>query len=264
MSLIDSHLSFLRFINRRPATVRARADVLNAFSNYLQARPLPCATRSDVLGYLGRDHLEPASRSAYLSHLRGFYLWALDEHLVDADPTYRIPHPRVPKRVPRPFELDTVAFAVSCAPPRTKTWLLLMFLAGLRAMEVAGLRPDDVILAPTPILYLRERKGGDSGTVPAHPMVLDALAALPVRAGRWWNVSPRRVTVVVSEFLRSIEVEGTGHRFRHSAGTTWYEVSDHDVIAVQRLLGHALLTSTMIYVDVAPTRPAEVVAAVNL
>ena len=253
--MLEHHLNRLTLAGYRPRTIYARRALLTAFAAHMQ-RPLSEATRLDVESFLSRP-LSSQTRHTYLQHLRGFYRWAADEGLCQ-DPTVKVASVRVRKGTPRPIDSDALALAIHDAPARMRAWLLLMSHAGLRCCEVAPLRPIDVLDGKVPLLYLREVKGGGSATVPAHPLVLDALASLPVRNGLWWDVTPHHVTVQVSRYFRERGVAATAHQLRHFAGTSWYRAS-HDLLAVKALLRHASVASTEVYAGFDPTRPAEVV-----
>lgn len=259
--LITAHTAHLRLASYRPSTVKARTAVLRSFGKTLEARQqtLTTAGRLDVEAFLGRD-LAPESRRAYRGHLRGFYTWAVTEEFVHADPTAKLPAVRVPRGLPRPVPDEDLAKAVGNADPRMRAWLLLMALAGLRCLEVAGLRPSDVSVTDDgPLLYLRECKGGGTGVVPAHPALMAALIALPVRNGLWWDCTPRHVSSMVGLHLRAVGVNATAHRLRHSAGTAFYRASNFDLLATAQLLRHESVQSTQIYARVDPSRPAQVV-----
>lgn len=167
--------------------------------------------------------------------------------------------------MPRPISEEDLALALDNAPPRLRAWLLLMALAGLRALEISGLRPEDVIVSEHgALLFLRECKGGASATVPAHPAIVDALTQLPVRNGVWWSVLPRNVSSRVNKYLRSLGILATGHQLRHAAGTSWYRASGHDLLATAQLLRHARVSSTQIYAKIDAARPAQIVALVTV
>lgn len=260
-SLVAAHLSHLRLAAYRPSSVKARRSVLLAFERSLEGRHLREADRMDVQAYLGRD-LAPESRRAYRGHLRGFYLWAIDEGICSIDPTDKLPAVRVARGVPRPVSEDHLRKAVLNADPRMRSWLLLMTMAGLRCMEVAALRPEDVSETEHgPLLFLRECKGGGTGVVPCHPGILAALRPLPIRNGRWWDLSPHYISSCVGQYLRSVGVNATAHALRHSAGTEWYKVSGHDLLTTAQLLRHASVQTAQVYAKLDADRPAEVVRA---
>jgi integrase len=260
--LIPAHAAHLRLASYRPSSVKARVAVLTAFERGLDPHhTLATAERLHVEAFLGRD-LAPESRRAYRSHLRGFYTWATDEGHVAVDPTLKLPTVRVPRGVPRPITEEQLRKAVIYADARMRAWLLLMCLAGLRCMEVAGLRPEDLSETENgPLLFLRECKGGGTGVVPAHPGVVAALRHVPIRNGVWWTLSPHSISTAISTHLRSLGINATAHQLRHSAGTEWYRVSGHDLLTTARLLRHATVQTTQVYAKVEHTRPAEVVRA---
>lgn len=262
--MISRHIAHITLAGHRPRTIKSRREVLQRFRRDIHPRELEEATRSDVEHFLARD-LKPASRRAYLGHLRSFYSWALAEGMVEADPTARIPAIRVPVGTPRPLAPDHLALALDEAPPRMRAWLLLMALEGLRCIEVAGLRPCDLVeVEGSKMLYLRECKGGGTATMPAHPAVVEALEALPVRNGLWWEVNANTISTVVSRFLHGLGIDATAHRLRHTAGTSWYRASGNDLLTTARLLRHARVSTTQIYAQLDPQRPAEVVRLVSL
>lgn len=227
-------------------------------------RSLADATRHDVELWLSRP-LAPASRRTYRSALRGFYSWAVDEELLRTDPTVKVPTIRVPRGVPRPVSDDDLARALTGATPRMRSWLLCMALAGLRCCEVAALEPRDLITSPVGLLlHLRDPKGGGSATVPAHPLLVEALAALPTAGGVWWTVTPGTLSATVNRHLRAHDVRGTAHGLRHTAGTAWLAASGYDLLTTAALLRHVNVTTTTLYTKLSPERPAEVARSVVL
>lgn len=262
--MIRDHIAHLTLAGHRPRTIESRRQVLEAFRRSAHAHDLSRATSADVQEFLARD-LKPASRRSYLAHLRGFYSWAVDEGLLQTDPTERVPSIRVKPGTPRPLSPDHLALALDSAPPRMRAWLLLMALEGLRCLEVAALRPSDLAdVDGNRMLYLRECKGGGTATMPAHPAVVEALESLPIRNDRWWTVKASTISHEVSNYLRGLGIDATAHQLRHTAGTAWYRASDHDLLTTARLLRHAQVSTTQIYAQLDPRRPAEVVRLVAL
>lgn len=261
---LTAYLSRLGMAGMRPRTIQSRRTVLTAFTRSLAGRGLLEATRLDVEAYLGRP-LAPESRRTYLDALRSFYRWAVEEELLTVDPTARIPAIKVKTGTPRPVTSAELDRLLALADRRMRAWLLLMALAGLRCLEVAALRPADLMPADTGTpLYLRECKGGGTATVPAHPTVLESLAVLPIRDGLWWSVNPKTVSVQVGRHLDACGVQGGAHRLRHFAGTAFYKASGHDLLATATLLRHANVQTSMIYAQLDPVRPAQVVNAIPL
>lgn len=262
--MIKAYLNRLALGGYRPNTIAVRERCLRAFAADLDPHQITSATRAQIEAYLARP-LAPESRRAYRAHLRGFFAYCLEEGIVADDPTERVPPIRVPKATPRPISGDQLALALDAAGPRMRAWLLLMALGGLRCVEVSLLRPCD--LFPTDegtLLFLRETKGGGNAVVPAHHAVLEALAVLPVRNGLWWSVQPNNVGAAVAAHLRGLGIEATAHALRHTAGTSWYRASGHDVLTTATLLRHASIATTQVYAALDPTRPAAVVRLVEV
>lgn len=257
--LLD-HTAHLTLAGYRPRTIRARREVVTSFATYIHPLALDSATRRHVEQFLSRPGLGPSSRHTYLNHLRGFYRWCAEEGLTSEDPTAKVGTIRVKPGTPRPLSPDDLTLAVDSAAPRMRAWLLLMSLAGLRCMEVAALQPRDILnVDGNVLLYLRECKGGGTATVPAHPAILEALAVLPLRNGAWWSVKANTVSTDVSHYLHSLGIGATAHSLRHTAGTAWYRASGHDLLTTARLLRHVQVSTSQVYAQLDPTRPAEVV-----
>lgn len=261
--LIKLYLDRLTVTGYREGTLRTRRSVLSHLETFLQPKPLALATRSDLQSFLARP-LAAESRRSYRSHLRHFYEFAVEEgHVLDS-PAEKLPAIRVSPGTPRPIDGADLRLAVGSADQRTRAWLLLMALGGLRCMEVASLEPSDLIETEGGwLLYLRECKGGGTATVPAHEAVVRALLALPVHEGNtWWSCSRHYVSQVISAHLHSLGIRASAHQLRHAAGTAWYRGSGHDLLVTARLMRHQSVRTTQIYAALDPVRPAEVVAAV--
>lgn len=257
--MISDYMAHLTLAGYRPRTLKSRQEVLHAFAAFIHPVSLRSATRRHVERFLSRD-LSASSRSTYLNHLRGFYCYAVEEELISENPTAKIATIRVHPGIPRPVDASDLARAVDLAPARMRAWLLLMALAGLRCLEVAALRPCDIMhVDGNTLLYLRECKGGGTGTVPAHPAVVEALELLPIRDDRWWAVNANTVSTEVSRYLHGLGIDASAHALRHFAGTAWYTASGHDLLTTASLLRHARVSTTQVYARLDPTRPAEVV-----
>jgi integrase/recombinase XerC len=263
--LLDSYRARLVLSGVTPATLNTKMTTLHAFARTMAPRGLEDATRADCETFLTSRPLAPESRRAYRSTLRGLYTWAWEEGLVAEDVTARIPAVRVPRRAPRPMSQTDLDRALAGAGGRMKAWLMLMALGGLRCIEVSGLRPQDLQHTPDGVLlFLRLCKGGGSATVPAHPLILEALAALPIRDGLWWSCNRVTISAQVNDHLRACGVDSTAHSLRHWAATSWYKWSGHDLLTTQALMRHATVSSTQIYAATDPTRPRQVVDLVPL
>lgn len=233
---------------------------MRRFEEWL-GRDLLTASRQDIQVFLSRP-LAEESRRAYRSHIVGFYTWCVEEEVLASDPSARVPKIRVHRKLPRPISDAELGIALRSASPRMRAWLLLMAYGGLRCLEVSALRPTDIQPGPPVVLHLRVTKGGHEAVVPAHPLIIGALMELPIANGHWWHAGPNHVSTMVARHLRACGVDATAHQLRHYAGTAWYEVSQHDLLATAQLLRHASVASTQGYAKIRPARATEVALAV--
>jgi integrase/recombinase XerD len=265
ITAIREHLAELETSGYRPSSIAGRWDVLMNFHRFVAPKPLTRATRADMLDFLGRP-LSLTTRRYYLTQLRGFYGWCAALGLVERDETLTIRTVRVPRMLPRPISTSDLTRAIENGDARMRAWLLLMSLAGLRGLEVAALRPQDLFHTEFgPILYLRETKGGGDATVPAHPHIVEALDDLLVYPGGvWWSVGHDRLRDLINLHLRELGIDATAHQLRHYAGTAWYEASGRDLVTTAALMRHANIQCTMGYAALPNARTTEVVNAVTL
>jgi len=261
--MLELYLSHLALRSFRPSTIALRERVLHNLARTLEPRTLADADRHDLELFIGRPSLSPGTRRVYRSCVRGFYGWAVAEDLLPVDPSARIPSIRVRKGTPRPLDDASLRFALAAADQRTYCWILLMALGGLRCCEVARLRPVDILRNETgPVLYIREAKGGASAAVPAHPLIMESLTAMPVVGGLWWDVSPKWVSESMSRYLHGLGIDASGHALRHTAATWWLHESD--ILTTSVLMRHRSLDTTSVYAQLEAGKPARVVDAVRL
>lgn len=181
------HLLYLSRINLRPSTRYQRGRVLERFAEHLAHRNWQEVTAAAILDFLDRPSLSTEAKATELSHLRGFFKWAVEEGRVAEDPTAKLRRPKMPRRLPRPISDADLRRAIDEAPnPRIRAALLLACQAGLRACEIAQLDGRHVRWdSEPPMLEIRVGKGGGSSTVPLNPTLVDLAKTLPV-SGPWF------------------------------------------------------------------------------
>lgn len=165
--------------------------------------------------------------------------------------------PKRPRYLPRPINDTDLALAMVTADPRTRVILALAGFAGLRAVEIARLKRDDVLDRNDPPMLLVHGKGDKPRTVPLSELLLAELRAygLPNRGpvirrldGLHTHVSPSLVSHTANRHLHGIGIPDTLHSLRHRTGTVLYRKT-RDIRLVQDVLGHASPASTAIYTD---------------
>lgn len=261
--LVKGHLRHLAALGRRPRTIEARRTLLTRVEA-ATGKSLVELDRDDIEDYVAAQKA-PATKRVYLAHLRAFYHWALDEELLDHDPTRRVVAPTLKKAVPRPISESDLARALAVASPQVRAWMMLAAFAGLRACEIALVCGEHVVRGETPYLILPETKGGGAATVPLSDVLLVELARWPAQGPLWQASGPVHYQVVsrkVNKHLASLGIRAGLHSLRHRFGTMAYRTSGHDIRQTQELLRHASPATTAVYTQLDPRGGVGVVNAI--
>lgn len=261
------HLQSMRRDGKRPSTVYQRERVIARLQKHT-GKDWTESTAVDLETFLDRP-MSNESRATEVSHLRALFGWAVDYEVVGSDPTRRLKRPRLPRRLPQPIGEADLAWAIDTAPMRVRPMLLFACYAGLRAMEIAALRADDLWWnADPPVIVVSDGKGGAPGVVPLSP-VLEAelrVCDLPRRGwlfprhdGQPGPVPAHLVSHLCNDHLHSLGINSTLHKLRHRFGTQVLRHSGN-LRHAQEALRHRSITSTQIYTAVTNV---ELAAAVN-
>ncbi|MFT3873414.1 MAG: tyrosine-type recombinase/integrase [Nocardioides sp.] len=133
--------------------------------------------------------------------------------------------------------------------PRERRILRMAVELGMRRAEIAVGHSDDLVQDLTGWSIVAHGKGGKDRVLPLPESLAADLCALP--AGWMFpgqvdgHLSPRWVGKLATRLLPG---EWTLHSLRHRFADRAWEASDHDVFAVQDLLGHASPVTTRRYV----------------
>lgn len=260
MGLLEDHLRHLTRRNLRPSTIQQRRRALVRLSRVLE---LESVTTCELEDWLDSRNIGPEARATEISHLRGFYKWAVSEGRLDQDPTLKLVRPKLARRLPRPMPEGDLAMAVEAAREPIRSMLMLAAFAGLRACEIARLEGEHVLLRDKVILVM-EGKGGSMSSVPIAPVLADLLRRLP-RSGPLFRLTdgrpmaPHNVSHWCNRYLHDLGIAHTLHSLRHRFGTAVYAASGRDLRATQELLRHRSPVSSAIYTWVNPGHLAEAV-----
>lgn len=249
--MVLEHLRHLELEGLRPGTIDARRRALTRLRAALP-RPLPEATREDLLAWRASLHLAPKTIGCYISHARQFYDWLIEHGhygCLGPNPLTGVPVPRPPRRLPRPIAEADLLAAVAGAPPRIRPWLVLAGWAGLRAIEIALLRRENVLdYAPRPVILIAAdaTKGRHERIVPMSAFVRAEI--IPILPARGWMFSradgapgpnrPHTISHTANAYLHQMGITATLHQLRHRFGTQLYQQTK-DLRLVQETMGHA-------------------------
>jgi integrase len=257
---------------RAPRTVSAYRFILWDWFAFLD-KPWHKAHERDLRRYLerptrsGRAHgrrLSANTRLHYAATVAGFYAWAQASRNLPRNPMAALKLPKGGIPVPRSFPLPALRTILLAAEPDPRLYVMcsLAYYAGLRCAEIAAVRVEDVMLHDGPPRLLVHRKGGKLQTLPLHPELQAAIRRVLAGAG-WPRVgalvcsrrrpgepmTPGSVSRALSDHIRGVGIEGSGHGLRHTVATGAL-AAEHgrNLDQVAAFLGHADSRTTRRYV----------------
>lgn len=282
-----------RFLENGSAAKRLSVHTLRAYKGDLEdfARHLGVTTavasvdRDALRGYVGvlseRRHVKATTLKRKLAALKVFFKFLEREEILNESPFRRLDFcVRSPRRLPRALPADDVRRLLAAAQRRVQhastrerfeavslqLAAVLLFATGLRVGELVSIQRADVFAEEGTIrvpgkgnreraVYLADKEGlavlarylnaRDRLKVDASPLFLTSagkpLTAAYVRA---------RLSKLAKE--AGIQRRVTPHMLRHTAATQLLEAGV-DIRFVQRMLGHASISTTQIYAHVTDT-----------
>lgn len=260
-------------------TTRAYTRDLLRFQQFMTSQELTPqeVTASHIGAWL--DHLQnlglsAASRKRHMATIRAFFKWLeMSEH-VTLSPFSKVHFSiKLPKRLPRNIHRQTlrVLFSHLDDPANTQTLRMQTLRLALEILIVTGLRISELCALQISDLNIEDGalrvwgKGARERTV----FILNESLLADIRSYivRRQILRPEHNTLLITSNARAIAPDYirrhlhtlskelnlphhlTPHMFRHSAATLLLEAGT-DIRFVQRLLGHASLSTTEIYTHV--------------
>lgn len=247
--VLNSLTADMKLADRSPVTIEDRIEVLDRLSIWLEV-PLIDATADQLRDYQDRfKHLAPASIDIYTRHIQAFYRWALGRGLIAADPSVDLIRPRLRKGRPHPTTVADLRIIFTCTSGALRIVYALAVFAGLRRGEICRLHRRDLDFGVNASAVV-DGKGGKERVVPLLPPLISELAGttgwVVTRNGLPYPVE--QLSVDSGRHLRRLGIDTTLHSMRHTFATTAYRQT-HDLLLVQRLLGHESVSSTQIYAE---------------
>ncbi len=248
---------------------------------------LAAASAEDVEAYfnaLSDRGLSPATAARRRAAVRQFYRFVLGEGWRTDDPSRRVEAPKKGRPLPKVLsrgEVDRIIAAASARDGaqglRLGCMVELAYASGLRISELTAL--PLAILAQDPAYLIVKGKGGKERLAPLNAAARGAVKAyLEVRKtflpkgdganpwlfpshGKSGRLTPRRFAQLLDEAAADAGIDParvSPHVLRHAFATHLLE-GGADLRVVQKLLGHADISTTQIYTHVAGERLREVI-----
>jgi integrase/recombinase XerD len=249
--------------------------VLERYHRYLQADRSAKGEPRSVRGQLAR-----------LGPVCSFFRWLARYHYILTNPAADFVLPRPSKHLPRevltPSEVDQIVALCDLETPiglRDRAILETLYATGIRRLELTRLELRDLD-AERGVLLVRDGKGRRDRYVPVGERAMAWIGKYIEEARALLRVEPdegvlfltaqgeplmtKYLTMLVHTYVQRSKVgkSGSCHLFRHTMATRMLE-NGADIRHIQAILGHALLTSTAIYTQVAIAKLVEVHAATH-
>ena len=266
-------------------TLESYGRDLHQFENYLQNSNmgmLKDSNRTIIITYLGS--LQSKGRavstiSRNLAAIKSFYQYLVRERYLENDPAAKLESPKIEKKLPKVLTISEVEELLkqpsSLLPTglRDKAMLELLYATGIRVSELISLNISDVNLE---MGYIKcYGKGAKERIVPLGSIAVKCvqdylnkgrskLIRTYEEAALFVNHHGNRLTrqgfwKIIKKYAHeaSIDKEITPHTLRHSFATHLLE-NGADLRSVQKMLGHADISTTQIYTHVTNNHLKEV------
>ena len=281
---VSEYTDFLKIEKRQSQnTVESYRRDVSRFAKYLSNNQLGGSKTSDVRSFLvflrNEEGLAPSSVARCLSSLKSFYNFLYVESLISENPIETIASPRPWRKLPNVMSMQEVDALIAApdintlAGVRDLAMLELMYATGLRVSELVSLKMSAVNLE---VGYLRSLgKGSKERVVPigdiakttiekyvinARPLFRKKCGTEDLFLTRRGNAMTRQgFWKILKKYSIKAKIVGTvsPHALRHAFATHLLE-RGADLRSVQKMLGHADISSTQIYTHVLRERMREV------
>lgn len=245
--LIELFCAYMAGRSFSPHTIKRRTSSLSSFARFIAPMRLEDVESDNVEEWtatLGAAR----TRHAYRSDLSAFYAWAVKRKVVAVNPVDGTDPIRVPKGLPHPVPPNAVPTIIAATDdPTLRLALMLAAYAGLRRAEICALTTDDYQLHPTPMLVVRNGKGGKDRQVPLHPALAAALGRRTVQ-GRLVPWTPDKLGRVARAHIHACGYDYSLHACRHTFATELARVTKGNVIVISKALGHEKADTSMQYI----------------
>jgi integrase len=231
----------------------------NDFNLLLRMGVHPQVATLDDLQRIVMTAQAASTRANYASRLRSMYKAMNKMGLIDNRTIEDLPTPRKGRSLPHPLTPNEAKLLMTEAKQPMRDWYIIGCCAGLRAMEVAGLKGLDLEERSDGYILRISGKGGTDLMVPVAPIVAETIKKHNTN-GRLWTYTPNRLSKLAAQEMKRLGIEEkTFHACRHYFATNMLEKSGGDLLAVRDLMRHSSVATTQVYTQLASGRTRSLV-----
>ncbi len=283
---------FLTFLtvekNYSQNTIAAYRNDLSQFITFLRER-MPSVTAwievskeiilSFVL-YLKEREYTSSTVARKVAAIKSFFHYLVASDYLKDDPTATLDSPRVSKHLPKAISSEDIGRLLAAPAERStpkalrdKALLEVLYATGMRVSELVSLNVDDLNLASNNVRCLG--RGAKERIIPIYEEAAEALQTYlnrgriqllrdPNEGALFLNLRGQRLTrqglwLIIKRYAEQVGISSdvTPHTLRHSFAT--HMLNDGvGLQEVQKLLGHANISTTQVYTQVRGERRREV------
>jgi len=287
---MDDHIGhFLNFMSVEKGasgnTVAAYKNDLRQFDSFVtglrgNGKPRDWAQleRDLIIDYLlslKRKNYADATVARKVAAIKSFFQYLQAEGTIRGNPTESLASPHVGRSLPKPLSVTEVDELLeqpmkrnTPEAKRDRAMLELLYATGLRVTELVSLEMDDVNLAGLHPYVRCMGKGSKERTIPIHEQAAaavtgylnDGRAALVKNrkeSALFVNRRGERLTrqgfwLILKQYAKEANITSsvTPHTLRHSFATHMLR-GGAPLRSVQELLGHANISTTQVYTQIA-------------
>ena len=224
------------------ATLRQDKIALNALAEHTGNIPVSQVDRPIIDGFKSAQGMKPVSVNSYLRHIKAALNYALEHGYIDSVPVIKML--KTGSAIPRVINPADLVIIYQHATPDMTRIIDMALWTGARRAELVKMRYEHRAGGMIRILG----KGSKERVVPLVGKAKDIMAQQDIG----WVFPYRHPSTLSNYFRDTVRKAGVKARFhdlRHTAATNMLA---HEVAlpVVQKILGHASITTTQIYADV--------------
>lgn len=271
---VKEYTSFMTDIRHKSLnTVESYKRDVTQYISYLDGTgvtDISSTTKTTVLSYLlylQKEGRASSTVSRTLASLRSYYLFMMQNGVVNSNPTSNLEAPHVEKKIPKILSGEEVELLLeqpkNCDNKgiRDKAMLELLYATGIRVSELINLDVSDVNV---PMSFVRCKGGKKERIIPMGHQAKDALENYINNVRKYMvkdenetalfvNCSGARLSrqgfwklIKYYQHIAGIETDITPHTLRHSFAAHLLE-NGADLHSIQEMMGHADISSTQVY-----------------
>jgi integrase/recombinase XerD len=245
----------LKISKNSPHTIKNYINNNSKFLDFISKRPEEI-DEDDVKGYIAENLSSKSSSTIilFLSSIKFSFTSILNK-----DPTKNIKRPKKEKKIPTVLTREEVKKILnSCSNKKSRLMTSLIYAAGLRVSELVNLKVENLNFEEK-LGYIKQGKGRKDRVFNIPNYLFKDLKKQVEKqkelgeeflfTGPNGRLTTRNIQKIVKNASKVVKKRVSCHTLRHSFATHLLE-SGVDIRKIQKLLGHADLSTTQIYTHI--------------